>query len=230
MLVLYHYPLSPFSRIVRLMLGEYGENAELREEHAWERRPEFLSLNPAGEVPVLIDGDEAVVSGATVIAEYFEETRGPAGSAGRLMPTNALARAEVRRLVDWFNVKFNDEVTRNLVVEKIDRRFMPRQLGGGSPEVSAVRAGLANIRHHLKYVGYLIGRRNWLAGDQITYADLAAAAHLSCVDYLGDVPWDVDQTARDWYARIKSRPAFRPLLSDHIAGMPPPPAYADLDF
>jgi glutathione S-transferase len=96
--------------------------------------------------------------------------------------------------------------------------------------MGAIRAGRTNIRYHLKYIGYLIGQRNWLAGDQLTYADLAAAAHLSCVDYLGDVPWDEDDTAKHWYARVKSRPAFRALLADRIAGMPPPAHYADLDF
>jgi glutathione S-transferase len=136
----------------------------------------------------------------------------------------------VRRLVAWFDQKFNQEVSQNLVGEKIDRRFMPREMGGGPPNAAAVRAGLANVRHHLNYVGYLARQRNWLAGEQLSYADLAAAAHLSSVDYLGHVPWEENMDARNWYARIKSRPSFRPLLCDQIRGMPPPAAYADLDF
>lgn len=225
MLTLIHFPLCPFSRTVRLALGECGLEPALAEERPWDRRKEFLALNPAGNLPVLIDDDDTVVCGSGPILEYLAETREVA-----LMPADPRERAEVRRLVAWFEVKFNEEVTRNLVVEKIDRRFMPRERGGGPPDAAVVRAGLANVRPHLAYLGYLARRRNWLAGEALSYADLAAAAHLSCVDYLGHVPWQEDGDAKDWYARIKSRPAFRPLLADQIGGMPPPATYADLDF
>ncbi|MDP2620965.1 MAG: glutathione S-transferase family protein [Hyphomicrobiales bacterium] len=226
MVTLYHFPLCPFSRTIRLALGEYGLAADFVEEHPWDRREDFLLLNPAGTVPVLVDDDGTVVAGDGAIAEYLSETRDP----GLLMPEAPRDRAEVRRLVAWFDQKFNQEVSQNLVGEKIDRRFMPREMGGGPPNAAAVRAGLANVRHHLNYVGYLARQRNWLAGEQLSYADLAAAAHLSSVDYLGHVPWEENMDARNWYARIKSRPSFRPLLCDQIRGMPPPAAYADLDF
>jgi glutathione S-transferase len=123
-------------------------------------------------------------------------------------------------------VKFHHEVTANLVDEKIMKRF----LGLGEPDSGAIRAGNKNIHYHLDYIGYLTERRRWIAGDELSLADLAAAAHLSCVDYLGDVPWDDHLPAKDWYARIKSRPSFRSLLGDHIPGAPPPKHYADLDF
>lgn len=223
---LYHQPLNPFCRMIRLALGEIGARADLVEERAWERRADFLALNPAGTLPVMVDDDGIVVPGCQVIAEYLAESR-PEIS---LMPADPVARVEVRRLMDWFNQKFNQDVTVNLVGEKIERRFLPREAGGGPPDASAVRAGLANVRYHIKYVGYLIRQRNWLGGDDLSYADLAAAAHLSTVDYLGHVPWDEDGDARAWYARIKSRPAFRPLLADAVPGMPPPAAYVDLDF
>ena len=226
MVTLYHFPLCPFSRTICLALGEYGIAAEFIEERPWDRREDFLALNPAGTVPVLVDDDGSVVAGHWPITEYLAETRDP----GLLMPETPRDRAEVRRLVAWFDQKFNLEVSVNLVTEKIDRRFMPREMGGGPTNAAAVRAGLANIRHHLNYVGYLARQQNWLAGENMSYADLAAAAQLSCVDYLGHVPWEENKDARNWYARIKSRPSFRPLLVDLIRGMPPPSAYADLDF
>jgi glutathione S-transferase len=229
MATLYHYPFCPHSRFVRLVLAEMGMEPELREALPWERRTEFLVLNPAGTVPVLVDS-ELVVPGAAVIAEYLDETRGLALAARRLLPDGPAERVEVRRLLDWFLHKFHDEVTSYLVHEKIHRRFMGTALGGGPPEMGALRAARTNVRYHLKYIGYLIATRNWLAGDDLTYADLAAAAHLSCVDYLGDVPWDEDETAKDWYARVKSRPAFRALLSDRVPGMMPANHYANLDF
>ena len=148
----------------------------------------------------------------------------------RLLPEGPGERVEVRRLLDWFNIKFHEEITGPLVLEKVMKRFMSRDEGGGPPEMSAIRAARANVRYHLRYISWLLAKRNWLAGAQMSYADLAAAAHLSCVDYLGDVPWEEDEAARAWYARIKSRPSFRPLLSDRMPGMAPSAHYDNLDF
>jgi glutathione S-transferase len=183
-----------------------------------------------GATPVLMNGKGFFVPGANIIAEYLDETGGPALGDRRLLPEPPAARVEVRRLLDWFSVKFHEEVTSYLVVEKIYKRFMDPDDGGGPPDTAAIRAARANVRYHLKYIGYLVARRNWLAGDQLTYADLAAAAHLSCADYLGDVPWDEDETARNWYARVKSRPSFRTLLSDRVPGIAPADHYENLDF
>jgi glutathione S-transferase len=226
---LYHHPLCPHSRFVRLILGEYGIDARLIEERASERRPEFLALDPAGRTPVFVDDDGTAVPGAGVIAEYLDETRGAAQEARRLLPQDTRERVETRRLVEWFNGKFFDEVTNWLVTEKVYKRFASAN-NGGAPDMDALRAARANIRHHMRYIGYLTNGRKWLAGDRLTYADFAAAAHISCADYLGDVPWDEDEAAKHWYQRIKSRPAFRPLLADRTPGMMPGPFYAELDF
>lgn len=230
MATLHHFPFCANSRFVRLVLAEMGMEPTLAEERPWERRDEFLLLNPAGTTPVLVEHGGLVVPGAGLIAEYLDETRGLGLSGRRLLPESTAGRVEVRRLLDWFLVKFEAEVTGYLVTEKISKRFMSVEEGGGPPDMNAIRAARLNVRYHLKYIGYLIARRRWIAGDHLTYADLAAAAHLSCVDYLGDVPWDEDEIARDWYARMKSRPSFRPLLADRVPGMPPAEHYADLDF
>lgn len=227
---LYHHPLCPHSRFVRLILAEYGVETQLVEERASERRSEFLLLDPAGRTPVFVDDDGSVVPGAGVIAEYLDETRGTAQGARRLMPQGVRERIETRRLLDWFNIKFFDEVSNWLVTEKVYKRFLSAGNGGGAPDMDVLRVARANIRFHMRYIGYLMGVRKWLAGDALTYADFAAAAHLSCADYLGDAPWDEDETAKHWYQRIKSRPAFRPLLADRTPGMTPGPFYAELDF
>ena len=227
---LYHYPLDPFSRRIRLSLGEHEVSAELAEEQPWALSRGFLDLNPSGVVPFYVEGPAATVAGAEAIGEYLEETTGPAGKTVNLLGEDPLQRAECRRLVAWFDTRFYREVGRPILIEKIQRRFAKPEEGGGPPNMAAVRAGLQNIRPHLALIGALIEKRNWLAGDQLSLADLAAAAHLSCIDYLGDVPWSESEAAKNWYVRIKSRPCFRPLLADHIRGMPPPRAYADLDF
>ena len=230
MILLHHHPLCPNSRFVRLALAELGAEAELVEERPWDRRVPFLALNPAGTIPVLVDEGGLAVSGAGAIAAYLDETRGAPAAGRRLLPEDIEGRVEVRRLLDWFLCKFQDEVAAYLLTEKIYKRFMSSDAGGGPPDGTAIRAARANVRYHLQYIGYLIARRNWLAGDDLTFADLAAAAHLSTVDYLGDVPWDENETARNWYARVKSRPSFRTLLSDRVPGTAPAAHYADLDF
>ena len=228
---LFHFPLCPFSRRIRLALGEYGLEAELIEERSWERRREFLKLNPAGKTPVWIEEDGSIVAGIEAVGEFLEEVSSARGAQKSLLPGDATARAEARRLVAWFDVKFNEEVTSNLVEEKVDRKFAAKEAGGdGRANMAAVRAGLQNIRYHLDYIAHLTGKRSWLAGDDISMADLAAAAHISCLDYLGDVPWSSNEAAKIWYQRVKSRPSFRPLLADLIPGLPPPRIYADLDF
>jgi glutathione S-transferase len=230
MLTLFQQPLCPLSRYVRLITGEYGIAVRAVEERFWERREEFLELNPAGQIPVLVADGTPPVPGATIIAEYIEETHNPEGGADHLLPKTPGERVEVRRLASWFNDKFHSEVSGPLVTERVFKRHMTTEQGGGPPDVEAMRAARHNIRYHLAYIGWLVRTRDWLAGERLSLADLAAAAHLSSVDYLGDVPWNADETAKNWYARVKSRPAFRAILADSLAGLPPSAHYANLDF
>ena len=223
MRTLYHHWLCPFSRKVRVVLAEKKLPFELVLEPVWERRAEFLALNPANDVPVLVEPGGEVLADSAAIVEYLDEKI----SDPPLLGADLLARAEIRRLVGWFDVKFNAEVTINLVGEKV----VKRQMGlGGSPDSQAVRAGFLNLRGHLAYLAGLADARRWLGGDAFSLADIAGAAHLSTVDYCGDVPWDEFPEIKDWYARVKSRPSFRPLLADQLPGVRPPPHYADLDF
>jgi glutathione S-transferase len=230
MLTLFHHQFCPHSRFVRLVLEELGLPVRLVEERAWDRREEFLLLNPAGTTPVLVEEGAPPVPGAAIITEYLTETRGEAVALYRLMPREPSGRVEIRRLTGWFNDKFFEEVSGPLVMERIYKRYIPAARGGGSPDTEAMRAARNNIRYHLAYIGWLARTRDWLAGENLSFADLAAAAHLSVVDYLGDVPWNEDETAKDWYARIKSRPAFRALLAETMPGLPASPSYANLDF
>ncbi len=218
---LFHFPLSPFCRKVRLVLAEKKIEVELVEERYWERTAEFLRRNPGGKVPVLrLDG--RVMSESQAICEYVEE----AYPEPPLLPKRAEGRYEVRRLVGWFDDKFHAEVTSKLLYERVNKKVM----GQGYPESANVKAGAKAIKYHLDYMGWLLDQRRWLAGDAMTLADFAAAAHLSCLDYISDVDWNRNEGVKDWYAKIKSRPAFRAILADQIPGFPPPAHYADLDF
>ena len=218
---LYHYPLSPFSRKVRLCLAEKEIEVALIEERYWEKDSEFLRRNPAGQVPVLrMDG--MTMSESSAICEYLDE----AYPEKKLLPGAARARYEARRLVGWFDDKFYNEVTKLLLGERVFRRVM----NTGYPDSANVKAGSRAIKFHLDYMAWLLEERRWLAGNQMTLADFAAAGQLSCLDYISDVDWNRHENVKDWYAKIKSRPAFRKVLADVLPGFPPAPHYADLDF
>ena len=222
MRTLFHLPLSAPCRKVRLVLAEKRLAFELRVEKAWERRPDYLQLNPAASVPTLLEDNGLAVPESGVICEYLDEAYPDIPLLGHTLGE----RVEVRRLLAWFDGKFADEVTRNLNGEKYFKRIS----GVGHPDAAALRAGYANLREHLHYLGWLAETRKWLAGASVSLADFAAAAHLSVLDFQGDVDWQVSPSAREWYARIKSRPSFRALLADRVPGMAPPEHYANLDF
>ena len=203
------------------MLAEKRIECELVEERYWEQDADFLRRNPAGKVPVLrMDGLTMAESGA--ICEYLEETH----PTPPLMPKGAEARYEVRRLVGWFDDKFHAEVTSKLLYERVNKKVMKQ----GFPDSRNVKDGARAIKFHLDYMTWLLDHRRWLAGDVMTLADFAAAAHLSSLDYISDVDWHRSEVVKDWYAKIKSRPAFRSILADQVPGFPPPAHYADLDF
>jgi len=222
MRTLYHLWLHPFSRKVRIALAEKKLDFTLQVEKIWERRTEFLAMNPAGDVPVLVDPDGTTLANSQVICEYLEEVH----PAEPLLGLDPVQRAETRRLVGWFDVKFNREVSDNILGEMRMNRFLKL----GEPHGPSIRAGHANIHYHLDYIGFLTEKRKWLAGDNFSLADIAAAAHLSAIDYIGDVPWEEHQAARDWYSRVKSRPSFKPLLEDRIPGFTPAEHYENVDF
>jgi len=218
---LFHVPLSPYCRKVRLSLAEKKIEVELVEEKYWEQAPDFLRRNPAGKVPVLkMDG--MTMAESAPICEYLEE----AYPDPALLPKDPKQRYEVRRLVSWFDDKFHHEVTANLLYERVNKKVM----GQGYPDSKNIKAGAKMIKFHLDYMGWLLDQRRWLAGSQMTLADFAAAAHLSALDYISDVDWNRNENVREWYAKIKSRPAFRSILADQVPGFPPPAHYADLDF
>ncbi len=221
MFILYNAPLSPFCRKVRLSLAEKKIEVELIDERYWDKSSEFLRRNPAGKLPVLkIDGE--ILSESTAICEYLEE----AYPNNALLPKDPKERFEARRLVSWFDDKFHNEVTSKLLYERVNKKIM----GQGFPDSKNIKAGSKNIKYHIDYMSWLLEHRRWLAGEVMTLADFAAAAHFSTLDYLSDIDWSRSNAVKDWYAKIKSRPAFRNLLVDQVSGFPPPLHYNDLDF
>ena len=221
---LYHFTLDPYSRRIRLALAEKAVVVALVDEKPWAPSQQLIDLNPSCLLPVLVEDSGLAICGVEALGEYLEERE---ASAKPLLPGNAGQRAEIRRLVAWFDVKFYTEVTEPLLTEKVVKRFMR---GPGAPEMSRVRNALQRLKPHLDYVAWLAEERSFLAGEELSLADLAAVAHLSAIDYLGDINWAENPVAKSWYQRMKSRPSFRALLSDTLPAMPPSAHYADLDF
>jgi len=223
MTTLYHYPLCPFSRKVRLLLGEQKIGVDLIVERYWENRKEFVQLNPSGEVPVMLL-DDITFCGHYAITERLEN------KYSAILPEDIEQKAENRRLIDWFDNKFYKEVSKVIINERVEKRFRLVEKGGGLPNTDLIRSAISNMNNHLKYIEYLLERRFCLVGNKIELADLSAAAHISCLDYLGDIPWRNFPEVKLWYSRIKSRPSFRSILTDKIVGIPPRGNYALLDF
>ena len=220
---LYQFPLCPFSRKVRLMLAEKGVAHELVREFPWEQRDEFTDLNPAGQTPVLVEEARGVVLiDSKAICEYFEETldRAP------MIPGTAPNRAEVRRLVAWFDEGLYREVISPLMEERMVKRLVRQD----APDTRVLREAMKTANNHLDYIDYLLDHRRWLAGPVLSLADLTAAAHLSVADYLGGIDWRGHKQTADWYAVMKSRPSFRPLLTERMESIVPPPHYDKVDF
>ena len=228
-----HFPFCPHSRAIRLALGERGLAAELAHEQPWDWSPRLLAINPSGDLPVLTLDTGEVLGGSYAIAEYLDAAlvAEPAADASRTMmlfPGSALEQAEVRRLVDWFHGKLHREVT----VPLLEAHVLPLFKGTSQapPQAEVLRAAHANLAYHMGYVAWLADQRNWLAGPELSFADLAAAAHLASLDYLGAVDWTAFAPAKAWYQRLKSRRSFQPLLADRVPGRPPAAHYAELDF
>jgi glutathione S-transferase len=220
---LYQFPLCPFSRKVRLMLGEKDVAHELVRESPWLKRDEFIDMNPAGQTPVMVDDKlGTVLIDSAAICEYFEETI----QKSPMIPGTAVNRAEVRRLIAWLDDRLYREVVAPLTEERMTKRLVSRD----PPDTRVLRDAMKTANFHLDYLDYLLDHRRWLAGPVLSLADLAAAAHLSVADYLGGLDWRGHKQTTDWYAVMKSRPSFRPLLTERMEVITPPPHYDKVDF
>lgn len=220
MIKLHYFSLCPFSRIIRFSLGEMGISYEIQTHHYWERTVELARLNPAFELPVIED-EGSVIADIYAISEYLFETR-----SSNLMGDNSLQRAEIRRICAWFNHKFYNEVLKYVINEKLIK-FYKKQ---GYPNSELIRVAKNNFSTHYDYINFLLLKRKWLAGEKFSLADITAACHLSVLDYFGEINWEEDDAAKNWYLVIKSKPNFRKILSEKLPSIQPPAYYAELDY
>lgn len=222
---LYYHPLCPFSRKVRVHLTAKEIDFELIQENFWERRKEFIAMNPAGTVPIIFDNVSAnLIINSSVICEYVEEKH---NDGKNFFGDNSVKRAEARRLQHWFDEKFYNEVTKHVLNERYFNRFLP---SSKAPDSEILRVSRRNLNIHLSYIEFLLESRKYLAGDQISIADFSAASHISVLDYFGDINWHHYAPTKDWYCLIKSHKIFNEVLKDRLANINPPEWYSKLDF
>ena len=223
--VLYHFPFDPGSRTARLALGEARIEFTDTVVRPWEDGCPVAALNPSGMPPVFQTSEAGraltLCEPAAILGWLEDRSKEPF-----LMPTDAAERAETRRLVGWFDRRFNDEVDAVLLHERMEKPLLRL----GPPEARALRAGREALKTHLLMLEGLLAARDALAGRRLTRADMVAAAHLSVLDYFGEVAWAAYPAVKTWYMKLKSRPCFRPLLADRFPGVQPSAWYHDLDF
>ncbi|PHR61582.1 MAG: glutathione S-transferase [Robiginitomaculum sp.] len=226
MRTLYHWPLDPDSRQARLALAEKKLKFKLVSITPWEPGNSFLRLCTEGVPPCLVEDtsvSKTIISSARAICEYAADDQNARTS---LMPSTPRERAEVRRIVNWFDIRFAGDVNTYILTERLEKTLT----GSAAPNPANLRIGREHLKFHLEYFNWLSESRDWLAGKTISLADIAAGAHISCLDYLGEIDWEKWPELKAWYQKLKSRPSFRPLLKDKIPGLRAPPHYADLDF
>lgn len=224
MFILYHWPLDPAGRMIRLVLSEKGEAFETVVSPAWAPHPDLALIAPGAVAPAVIEQTgpaRFAASGTRAICEHLEEVR----TVPSLLPDDKAERAEARRLWAWVEAGM-EEVTDQLLTERVTQ-WVRRDR---QPDSAKLRRGAHALRGRLTFLNALTEERGWLAGRQMSLADIAAAAHLSAYDYFGDVQWEAVPDLKAWYMRIKSRPSFRTLLADRLEAVKPVSYYAELDF
>lgn len=219
---LYHYPLDAFGRIARIYLHEKKLEYQGVEEYPWNRKKLFSENHVFSDLPTLVEKDGTVLEGCYSIVEYVEQTY----QSGSLLGNSLKEKAEVRRVSELFNVRFFADITNNIIFEKVIKKYVSKS----SPDSASIRKGNSNIKKYFDYISWLTNRRNWLAGEEFSLADISAAAHISCLDYVASIEWESYPEVKDWYVRIKSRPSFRGILKDRITNVVPPAFYSELDF
>lgn len=218
---LHHLPLSPFCRKVRLLLAEKKLEVDLFEEFVWEKRPDFVKRSPSSKVPLLII-DDFFISESNTIFEYLEEVY----PDPPLLPVAIADKIEARRFAHWFDDTFHRDVTSKLLYQRVYKKLSVSH----QADPGLMKSGMVALTSYFNYLDEILDQRRWLACDVMTIADFAGAAHISSLDYIGDIDWRRYGSIKNWYAKIKSRPAFRSILMDFLPTLAPPEHYSDLDF
>lgn len=197
---IHHHPLSGHSHRAVLFASLVGAGAELVEvdlKAGAHKRPEFLKLNPFGQVPVLEDGDVAIADSNAILVylakklgreDWLPETPREAAAVQRWLSVAAGQIAfgpAAARLITVFGAKFNAE-------EVIGRAH-------------AV----------LKVIDAELAARDWLAADRPTVADVAIYSYVARAPE-GNVDLEPYSNIRAWLGRVEALPGFTPFVKTPV--------------
>lgn len=228
--ILYSSKICPFSKKVRFFMYDNQISFEESEINFWERSKNMLRLNPACETPVLKDTEKGlIINDSFLICEYLrqEQPQDNELEYSNLFGMNDKETYEIQRLHMWFDKKFFNEITNNIIYEIFIKTF---NKDDKNINKNVIDASLINLEQHIKYIEHLLIKRSYLAGEYFSIADMAAATQISILDYLGYIQWNNYSKFKDWYIKIKQKKSFSKILDDKIVGFNPNPMYKQLDF
>ncbi|MBR8656661.1 glutathione S-transferase [Achromobacter sp. Marseille-Q0513] len=200
-ITLYSFPLSGHAHRVTLMLSLLGlpyrrVDVDLRGgEH---KQPPFLALNAFGQVPVLEDEGAVIADSNAILVYLAKRYQGQA----RWLPEDALGAAAVQR---WLSVAAG-QLASGPNAARLATLF-------GVPDPG----GAAQARTHalLAVMDAELGRRDWLAGEAATIADVACYAYVALAPE-GNVSLQDYSRVRAWLARVEALPGFVPMAFSHV--------------
>lgn len=224
--ILYHNIVCPFSKQARILLKELNIDFHLKQDISLlKEKYSLIKLNIARTLPIFEDDiNKYYIIGIYSLAEYLKEEY----ENFTLFSNKINHNCEIRRIFQWFNEKFNREVTQIYLKAKLINNS--ENYLNNYPNIKLLNLSLDNLKKHLDYINYLLDIRSFIAWENISIADIAAASHLSLLDYFGEIKWNDLPRLQQWYSIIKSRPSFQQILNDKIAGFKASPNYSNLDF
>jgi glutathione S-transferase len=215
---LFHFPMSFNAR--RAVMTAIHLNVDLDLvfvdlAKGEQRRPEFLSRNPSGKIPVLEDGD-FVLSESHAIMQYLaDKTPGQT-----VYPKEIRARADVNRWLFWSAHHFTPAVS----ILSWEHR-VKAVLGLGEPDPVAVKRGEALVADNARILDAHLADKQWISGDRLTLADLALATPLMIIRQ-ARLPVNDFANLMVWLRRVESLDAWK-KTSPPEGRFPPPRQVTD---
>lgn len=194
MIQLYYAAPSIYGRKVLAVLDEKGLDYEIKkmsfasQDHL---KPEYLALNPNGEIPTLLDGDFAVYESTAIIEYLNDEYPEPP-----LLPEDSEGRARVRMAEDYCDLHLYPEVIRCFIKKVLKNEELTAE------DTDAVTERLQRLET-------LLAGKTWLAGD-FSLADCAAMPAFASLEALGVLDACVKSSSLKAYvSKLKQRPGYK---------------------
>jgi glutathione S-transferase len=193
---LYYFP-SPNPQKVKFALLELGLDCEMipvdlskREQ----REPSFLALNPAGRVPVLVDGDLTLWESHAILAYLGEQT-------GRLWPKSATGRADALRWLFFLSGHITPPAA------EVALRIRAKVLGI-VPDEATIARGEKALPDVIRVVEGQLANNRWVLGPEFSLVDCAYCPMLNVIEKAG-FSFAEFPRATAYLNAVRARPAWK---------------------